>query len=98
MRICDWGSDVCSSDLFGDLGADHMRAEQFAGLRVEDGLGEALGLAQRNRLAVADEGEGPGLPFVTQLLRLRFGQPRSDERWLGKECVRTFISSRSPSL
>src|SRR3546814_3384018 len=52
-----------------------MRAEQFAGLRVEHRLHKPLDLAQRDRLAVADEGEVADLDRVPRLLRLRLGQP-----------------------
>src|SRR3546814_8127020 len=30
MRISDWSSDVCSSDLLADAGADHDRREPLA--------------------------------------------------------------------
>jgi hypothetical protein len=36
-----------------------MGAEQLAGLLVEDRLDQALGLAERNGLAVASEGKRP---------------------------------------
>src|SRR3546814_4177565 len=49
MRISDWSSDVCSSDL--------------------------LVRAQRDRLAVADEGELTDLHLAAALFRLRLGQP-----------------------
>src|SRR3546814_14587679 len=52
-----------------------MRAEQFAGRLVEHRLDEALGLAQRDRLAVADEGELTDLHLAAALFRLRLGQP-----------------------
>ena len=66
--------DGIALDQLGHLGADHMRAEQFAGLRVEHGLDEALGLAQRDRLAVADEREFADLDLVAGLLGLGLGQ------------------------
>src|SRR3546814_19660469 len=50
------GDDI-ALDQLRHFRADHMRAEQFAGRLVEHRLAEALGLAQRDRLAVADEGE-----------------------------------------
>src|SRR3546814_4568875 len=59
MRISDWSSDVCSSDL-------------FAGLLVEDRLDQALVLAARNRLAVGDEGETADADFAALFLGLRF--------------------------
>src|SRR6266704_455611 len=42
-------------DQLGYLGADHVRAEHRPGVLVEDHLDETLVLAQRDRLAVADE-------------------------------------------
>ena len=57
-------ADRIALDQFGDLGADHVRAEQLAGLRVEHGLYEAFRLAERDRLAVADEGELADLDLV----------------------------------
>ena len=61
-------------DQLGHFGADHVRAEQLAGLRVEDRLDQAFRLAERDRLAVADEGEAADLDLVALLLRLRLGQ------------------------
>src|SRR3546814_16070041 len=52
-----------------------FRSEQFAGRLVEHRLDEALGLAQRDRLAVADEGELTDLHLAAALFRLRLGQP-----------------------
>src|SRR6185503_11424193 len=49
--------DDVALDKLGDLGADHVRAEKLAGLLVEDDLYQPLVLAERDRLAVADEGE-----------------------------------------
>ena len=46
-------------DQFGHFGADHVGAEQLAGLLVEDHLYHALVLALRDRLAVADERKPP---------------------------------------
>ena len=61
-------------DQFGDLRADHVRAEQLAGLLVEDHLDQALVLAERDRLAVADERKTPDADFAAALFRFRFGQ------------------------
>ena len=68
-------ADGVALDQLGHLGADHVRAEQLAGLGVEHRLDEALGLAERDRLAVADEREGAGLDRVARLLGLGLGQP-----------------------
>ena len=67
-------ADGVALDQLGDFGADHMRAEQLAGLRVEHRLHEALGLAERDRLAVADEGEFADLHLVAGFLGLGLGQ------------------------
>ena len=58
--------DGVALDQLGDFGADHVRAQQLAGLGVEHGLDQALGLAQRDRLAVADEGEAADLDLVAR--------------------------------
>ena len=61
--------DGVALDQLGDLGADHVRAQELAGLGVEHGLDQALGLAERDRLAVADEGEVADLDLVARRLR-----------------------------
>ena len=67
-------ADGIALDQLGDFGAHHMRAEQLAGFGVEYGLDEAFGLAQRDRLAVADEGEVADFDLIARFLRLGFGQ------------------------
>ncbi len=54
-------------DQLGHFRADHMGAQQLAGLGVEHGLDQALWLAQRDRLAVADEGEAADLDLAARL-------------------------------
>ena len=67
-------ADGIALDQLGDLGADHVRAEQLAGLGVEHGLHEALDLAERDRLAVADRRELADLDLVALLLGRGLGQ------------------------
>src|SRR3546814_4446425 len=85
MRISDWSSDVCSSDLRsarrpGELTPATTSREAFLPRlvpgRVPGGAGDASGLL-RQRLAAA--------AF------------RSEERRVGKECVSTCRSRWSPS-
>src|SRR3546814_19738794 len=98
MRISDWSSDVCSSDLFaqvgdgamldGDVTDEGWRGEQSP---VAVGAGEILveveGVEVIDRVGVA-----LGFP-----LRDRAGDgTRSDERRVGKECVSTCRSRWSP--
>src|SRR3546814_3753716 len=81
MRISDWSSDVCSSDL-----ADHARpvdghivvAVQPFGL--QGGAGRGVGLWP----GAADDDDCGGHHF------------RSEERRVGKECVSTCRSRWSP--
>ena len=66
--------DHIALDQFRHLGADHVRAEQLAGLLVEDHLDETLVLAERDRLAVADEREAADADFAATFLGFRLGQ------------------------
>src|SRR3546814_17627040 len=82
MRISDWSSDVCSSDLaYPEEGEERL----FTRLR------EIRPQAWPNSLMVgyADELLGRG-GRLTAALR------RSEERRVGKECVRTGRSRWSP--
>src|SRR3546814_15125151 len=98
MRISDWSSDVCSSDLAGAvvaLAVDGHEVGQDAGddltgahrvqVRVEvDARGEAGELVVEVR-TVEDPPAGEGV------------DPRSAERRVGKGCVSTCRSRWSPS-
>src|SRR3546814_20049076 len=95
MRISDWSSDVCSSDLRRD----------------EHGLGHAAGrLAMLGHIA-GDFAAPRGMPDVHRIIQAKrlddregigrivihvmaFG--RSEERSVGKECVSTCRSRWSP--
>src|SRR3546814_1917734 len=94
MRISDWSSDVCSSDL--QIGLLHQ-ADQPGAVRrpMHDALGgrhegqHALGLA--HELAQIGGGEAE----ADEPLAGDVG-PRSEERRVGKECVSTCRSRWSP--
>src|SRR3546814_4120937 len=84
MRISDWSSDVCSSDL--------VRLDRV----LEPGLCPALLEATADgadvvALAVAVEQR----QLAAGLLQAA-AQPRSEERRVGKECVSTCRSRWSP--
>src|ERR1700709_1041226 len=66
--------DDIALDEFSDLGPHHMGAQQRAGLGIEDSLDHALGLAHRDGLAVADEGEAADLHLITGGLGLSLRQ------------------------
>src|SRR5438477_8651533 len=69
---CDWSSDVCSSDLIGEVGTrldvQHVACYPLRVARVGDRL--ALRVGQR----------GKGLRVALAAMR------RSEERRVGKEC------------
>src|SRR3546814_4706505 len=84
MRISDWSSDVCSSDL------KVARVEDKLGLHASDTcqiLFEDVKVPVANRLG--EEGEG----YRIALANLEGGRigiaSRSEERRVGKECVST---------
>src|SRR3546814_11386740 len=98
MRISDWSSDVCSSDLLGTPDILLMLSTEVA---VFDNLKGRLYLVVH-----ADPSESQGMARANRRLdelahRLRHGgagypQLRSEERRGGKECVSTFRSRWSP--
>src|SRR3546814_18237200 len=88
MRISDWSSDVCSSDL---VGAEHFLGHH--GARVEPAAVEP------QRLRIGDVGAEARSLRVRQIVgdrRLPGHAARSAERRVGKECVSTCRSRWSP--
>src|SRR3546814_10961516 len=100
MRISDWSSDVCSSDLFehGD-GDDRALVHLAAGCRrAADRGGAALELlhAERDALLLGIDVEHDrfaGLALAMQVERVL----RSEERRVVKESVSTCRSRWAPS-
>src|SRR3546814_1119073 len=87
MRISDWSSDVCSSDLRSDHDARRAGSKRLGDVArgAEASVGDDRHAELRRRLdAVEDRGE---------LLRR---PDRSEERRVGKECVSTCRSRWSP--
>src|SRR3546814_7340531 len=86
MRISDWSSDVCSSDLLLVAGGD--KAEQQG-----EGQGAEIGEPDQGKRGMHAQRE-------RQDRRLQPGhgqqQARSEERRVGKECVSTCRSRWSP--
>src|SRR3546814_12972271 len=88
MRISDWSSDVCSSDLL----RPHVHAR---GPGVVVLLDDALVV----REALDGEERGPRerpADLALQIEYLLVGEHRSEERRVGKECVSTCRSRWSP--
>src|SRR3546814_13718080 len=98
MRISDWSSDVCSSDLARPLGDAYSKA--YGQSWIIENLGGAGGTIATSRavrqapdgyqLLMASSGQVSVAPFVYPSL------PRSEERRVGKECVSTCSSRWSP--
>src|SRR3546814_11293768 len=95
MRISDWSSDVCSSDLGGhclrhgelaDAGVA-VQATEAAGAHTAEGQAGEEGGGEC--VVDADRAGGEPLDHVVD-------HSRSEERRVGKECVSTCRSRWSP--
>src|SRR3546814_15214997 len=97
MRISDWSSDVCSSDLADAAAAAAGQRRREADVRHAQRFHQAGGvelveiagpggriIGKAVDLLMADPGIGPGV------------HDRSEERRVGKECVSTCRSRWSP--
>src|SRR3546814_10081923 len=82
MRISDWSSDVCSSDLLAPFGKAAVGGEDHGAAFIAgvDQLEEQVAAAWDDR----------------QVADLVDDQQRSEERRVGKECVSTCRSRWSP--
>src|SRR3546814_2962504 len=78
MRISDWSSDVCSSDLLIPIKT----------IDFEGGVNVTLGLP----IVRTSPDHGTALDIAGR----GTASPRSEERRVGKECVRTCRSRWSP--
>src|SRR3546814_19722101 len=106
MRISDWSSDVCSSDLVADRQQKLLKVdEETYDLVTVDGTRRARFTLSRDTATSRDDLELMGLdhPLVPEELgRWRSVTPediglRSEERRVGKQCVSTCSSRWSPS-
>src|SRR3546814_5181532 len=89
MRISDWSSDVCSSDL---LVAD-------AGIGSAGGRAKGdyrRGAVHREALGAGVDGDEAGMVGAYNACVDEEGRARSEERRVGKECVSTCRSRWSP--
>src|SRR3546814_2063881 len=86
MRISDWSSDVCSSDLL-----DHVLGGQR--LEIQPVRGVVVG---RHGLRVAVDHDGLEAGLRERVGGMHAAIVRSEERRVGKECVSTCRSRWSP--
>src|SRR3546814_14508991 len=93
MRISDWSSDVCSSDLSADASqqrADSLEVDlaDLRAKRTERGLVLTLGdVLFDTGQAVIRSGAYGTLDRLATALKDRPERSRSEERRVGKECV-----------
>src|SRR3546814_14640867 len=92
MRISDWSSDVCSSDLFICECYAYDAPVKF---HLDLGtLRARLGQLRAKRLILTHM--GPEMLAHRDEEGLEAAEDRSEERRVGKECVSTCRSRRSP--
>src|SRR3546814_11871478 len=98
MRISDWSSDVCSSDLKRGFTVPvgewiHRRGGELGPLVAADPAVEEIAHPERVRELFAADGKRAG--FAAWILL--FYALRSEDRRVGKECVSTCRSRWWPS-
>src|SRR3546814_14816606 len=95
MRISDWSSDVCSSDLIEDTAAAKALAERHAAwaIQIPQDVGELWGFV----VSLDHDSRMSLFAHCAALTVFAVRQPwdRSEERRVGKECVSTFRSGWS---
>src|SRR3546814_4491377 len=86
MRISDWSSDVCSSDLLWSLSSSSAPNWLLETTRLLRQLQSQCSISCKGSCAT----RASGMPLRC------LDRPRSDERRVGKECVSTCRSRWSP--
>src|SRR3546814_11530106 len=105
MRISDWSSDVCSSDLilfglFPGMGAYSILARRIGHVHAERMIlgGKVYSAEEMYDMGlvhvIAETGEGE--QAVRDYISENNARHRSEERRVGKECVSTCSSRWSP--
>src|SRR3546814_12743546 len=96
MRISDWSSDVCSSDL---ANLEHLRAlGHCCGALVDENFDLHIGFERaKESLGDRQSGDDDRIAAVHHPAEARIrGDRRSEERRVGKEGVRTCRSRWAP--
>src|SRR3546814_8357403 len=95
MRISDWSSDVCSSDLNGySMAAEPCRIDTVA--RGGVGVVARDSTQGRQHHSAATRAEAPKSRCSSEEEGFVQAPGRSEERRVGKECVSTCRSRWSP--
>src|SRR3546814_15850262 len=99
MRISDWSSDVCSSDLVAEA-LDEITGGGLVpfGVVAGDRCEQKTAAFDLQRLLIVGQGNdlGDGLPLVVGCGDALLDRVRSEERRVGKECFSTCRSRWSP--
>src|SRR3546814_2816713 len=98
MRISDWSSDVCSSDLGTGAGLEECRIAAFDGRTqgLVPTLHQALIAQMQGGLRSVFQHRAQGRALEALLQAVDDCRDRSEERRVGKECVSTCRSRWSP--
>src|SRR3546814_11504607 len=107
MRISDWSSDVCSSDLLADGRAqvvERFESAVYPAAAMKEQDARAVRVQFCRKIFLDGDGAGAardGFVFGADIRRWRQRRPagrahRSEERRVGKECVSTCRSRWSP--
>src|SRR3546814_15391539 len=98
MRISDWSSDVCSSDLALPRAARdarrsgrvaHPRPPLYAVDLGRDGVAAPQGLDHQNLIRPNIPLDETYITYIIPINRMRDASGRSEERRVGKACVST---------
>src|SRR3546814_19710539 len=95
MRISDWSSDVCSSDLTGGFRVGCWRIEPGV-LADQQAHAHALSVTARHVKHAGLKARHEVAALVEHLVVGQLALGRSEERRVGKECVSTCRSRWSP--
>src|SRR3546814_19907118 len=106
MRISDWSSDVCSSDLSSFVGAEIAKSErpELTSAKIIVSGGRALGSSEKYEEVIVPLADKLGAALGASRAAVDAGYvpndyqvgQRSEERRVGKECVSTCRSRWSP--
>src|SRR3546814_8876342 len=102
MRISDWSSDVCSSDLLLEKARQQSSESEAEALLAQRLAPDMLPLSAQVRFACLQAQEavfrlkGQLLPQALEQLGQEGHAARSEERRVGKECVSTCSSRGWP--
>src|SRR3546814_19075012 len=91
MRISDWSADLCSSELVAEAVQAAQAEGQSAAGRQPGGVPHLVRARRRRHRPQRPPKRRRPRPeeALRQEARRRPGAPRSEERRVGKECVRT---------